>query len=56
MQLSKRFYKKLLEEHKLKKKYLKNSLFAFLFGGGVSLIGQIILEIFKRFELYFVLI
>lgn len=49
MQLSKKFYKKLLEEHKLEKQYWKNSLYAFVFGGSLSLIGQIILEIFKNF-------
>lgn len=48
MQLSKKFYKKLLEDHKLNKQYWKNSLYAFIFGGSVSIIGQIILEIFKN--------
>ena len=48
MQLSKKFYKRLLEEHKLNKKYWKNSLYAFIFGGSISLIGQGILEVFKN--------
>ncbi len=46
----KRYYTKLLEERKLKKKYLKNAGLAFLFGGMISLLGQIILEVFKYFE------
>ena len=50
MQLSKKFYKKLLEDHKLNKKLWKNSLYAFIFGGSISLIGQVILEIFKNFD------
>ena len=41
-----RYYKKLLEERKIKKKYIKNALNSFLFGGLISLIGQIILELF----------
>lgn len=51
MQLSKKFYKKLLEDHKLNKKLWKNSLYAFIFGGSISLIGQVILEIFKNFDI-----
>jgi stage V sporulation protein AC len=50
MQLSKKFYKKLLEDHKLNKKLWKNSLYAFIFGGSISLIGQVILEILKNFD------
>lgn len=49
MQLSKKFYNKLLNEHKLKKKYLMNALKAFVFGGIVSLIGQIFIEIYEMF-------
>ena len=49
MKQRKRYYQKLLEERKLKKNYLKNGLFAFLFGGSISLIGQIILEILLSF-------
>ena len=49
MQLSKKFYNKLLNEHKLKKKYLLNALKAFVFGGIVSLIGQIFIEIYQMF-------
>ena len=49
MQLSKKFYNKLLNEHKLKKKYLLNALKAFVFGGIVSLIGQIFIEIYEMF-------
>ena len=51
MKERKRYYQKLLEERKLKKNYLKNALFAFIFGGAISLIGQIILEIFLSFEI-----
>ena len=50
MQERKRYYQKLLSERKLNKKYLKNGLSAFVFGGLISLFGQIILEIFKLFE------
>ena len=46
MKERKRYYSKLLEERKLKKKYLRNAIYAFIFGGIISLIGQIILEIF----------
>lgn len=45
----KRYYTKLLEERKLKKKYLKNALSAFIFGGIISLIGQVLLEFFIYF-------
>ena len=51
MKERKRYYQKLLEERKLKKNYLKNALFAFVFGGSISLIGQIILEVFLSFEI-----
>ena len=50
MKERKRYYSRLLRERKLKKKYLKNSLFAFLFGGLISLVGQIILEAFKAYN------
>lgn len=50
MKERKRYYTKLLEERKLKKKYLKNALFAFLFGGIISLIGQILLTLFMYFD------
>ena len=46
----KRYYTKLLEERKLKKKYLKNCLSAFLVGGLISLIGQIFIELYKYFD------
>ena len=47
MKERKRYYQKLLEERKLKKNYLKNGLYAFVFGGSISLIGQVLLEVFK---------
>ena len=50
MQERKRYYQKLLSERKLKKKYFKNALSAFIFGGLLSLLGQLILEILKIFE------
>ena len=50
MKERKRYYAKLLRERKLKKKYVKNSMMAFLYGGSISLIGQIILEIFKNYD------
>ena len=50
MQERKRYYQKLLSERKLKKKYFKNALSAFIFGGLLSLLGQLILEILKLFE------
>lgn len=49
MQLSKKFYNKLLNDHKLKKKYLINAFKAFIFGGIVSLIGQILIELYSSF-------
>ena len=51
MQERKRYYQKLLSERKLNKKYFKNALSAFIFGGLISLFGQIILEILKLFEI-----
>ena len=50
MQERKKYYQKLLSERKLSKKYFKNAGKAFLFGGLISLIGQIILELFLLFE------
>lgn len=50
MKERKRYYVKLLKERKLKKKYLKNSIMAFVFGGGISLFSQLILEIFKLYN------
>ena len=50
MQERKKYYQKLLSERKLSKKYFKNASKAFLFGGLISLIGQIILELFLLFE------
>ena len=47
MKERKRYYQKLLEERKLKKNYLKNGLYAFVFGGSISLIGQVLLELIK---------
>ena len=47
----KRYYTKLLEQRKLKKKYFKNALFAFIVGGIISLIGQILLELFGYFKI-----
>jgi len=49
MNLSKKYYNKLLESHKLKKKYIKNALLSFIFGGIISLIGQIFLEVYMSF-------
>jgi stage V sporulation protein AC len=51
MKERKRYYQKLLEERKLKKNYLKNALYAFIFGGSISLIGQVLLEVFLSFEI-----
>ena len=50
MQERKRYYQKLLSERKLSKKYFKNALAAFIFGGLISLFGQIILEILMFFD------
>lgn len=44
MKEKQRYYKKLLEDRQIKKKYVKNGLLAFLFGGLISLIGQLLLE------------
>ena len=51
MKERKRYYKKLLEERKLKKKYFKNAIQSFIFGGIISLIGQIILELLLYFDI-----
>ena len=51
MQERKRYYQKLLNERKLKKKYFKNALNAFVFGGLISLFGQLLIEIFLYFDL-----
>ena len=51
MQERKKYYQKLLNERKLKKKYFKNSSSAFVFGGLISLFGQILLEIFMYFDI-----
>ncbi len=51
MKERKRYYQKLLEERKLKKNYFKNALYAFIFGGSISLIGQVLLEIFLSFKI-----
>ena len=51
MQERKRYYQKLLNERKLKKKYFKNALSAFVFGGLISLFGQLLLEVFMYFNL-----
>lgn len=50
MQFSKKFYTNILKEHKLKKKFFKNILYSFIFGGSISLIGQVLLEVFKSFD------
>ena len=51
MKERKRYYQKLLEERKLKKNYFKNALYAFIFGGSISLIGQVILEVLLSFKI-----
>ena len=50
MKNSQKYYIKILKEHKLKKKYFKNALLSFVFGGLISLIGQILLELFEYFK------
>ena len=47
----KKYYQKLLKERKLKKKYVRNSLLAFVSGGLISLFGQVIIECFKYFKI-----
>ena len=51
MKERKRYYTRLLSERKLKKKYIKNAMLAFLVGGIIGIIGQIILQIFKYYEI-----
>ena len=51
MKERKRYYQKLLEERELKKNYIKNALYAFVFGGSISLIGQVLLEVFKAYKI-----
>ena len=51
MKERKRYYQKLLEERKLRKNYIKNALYAFVFGGSISLIGQVLLEVLKAYKI-----
>ena len=51
MKERKRYYTRLLSERKLKKKYIKNAMLAFFIGGIIGTIGQIILQIFKYYEI-----
>ena len=44
MKEKKRYYKKLLDDRQIKKKYIKNAIYSFIFGGIISLISQLILE------------
>lgn len=50
MQERKKYYQRLLSERKLEKKYLKNAIYAFVFGGLISLFGQILIELFLYFD------
>ncbi len=50
MKLNKKYYQKTLENHTLKKNYLKRFLFSFLFGGLICLLSQCILEIAKMYD------
>lgn len=45
MKLSKKYYQKSLEEHSIKKNYIKRILSSFLFGGSICLFAQCILTI-----------
>ena len=45
--MNKEEYQKLVEEHTPKEKKLKNAVLAFLVGGAIGFIGQVIVEILK---------
>ncbi len=47
MRFSERFYKRLFSANETKKPLLKNAASAFIFGGGVCLIGEGILSFYK---------
>lgn len=51
MKFSKKYYKKILDEHQLKKSFLKNMFFAFIFGGLICFIGEGIKLIYDSFNL-----
>ena len=44
-----KYYKKLLEERKIKKNYVKNALQSFLFGGLISLASQGLITVYSFF-------
>lgn len=50
MNFRKEYYEKLLKRHTLKKKYLKNALMAFLFGGLIALIGEGLMHLYALFS------
>lgn len=42
-------FKKIIDKHKVKPNYFKNGFFAFVFGGIISLIGQILIWIYENY-------
>ncbi len=47
--LNRNYYKNKLEEHKYKPNYLRNMIYAFLFGGFIAIIGQSLIELYSLF-------
>ena len=46
--MEKKVYEKVLEEHKIKRPILSNCIKAFLVGGSICLIGQVLLYLFEE--------
>jgi len=45
------YYQNVVNKTMEKPKYIKNMMFAFLFGGGIALIGQALIELYRIFGL-----
>lgn len=52
MDINKEEYKKAVEKMAPKSPCLKNCVFAFLFGGGICVLGQILFDVYNRFTSY----
>ena len=51
MKFSRQFYNRLFKENEIKKPIIKNTLAAFISGGIICLIGEVILNILKFFDI-----
>lgn len=52
MDINKEEYKKAVEKMAPKSPCIKNCVFAFLFGGGICVLGQILFDVYNRFTQY----